>query len=71
MVYYLMTDCPIDILFRYKKAKPDGDYSGEKDPGVASVKKIYNYLCVVASPCSHDMACLSQFVYSKQHDYKT
>lgn len=31
------------ILDYYKSAKPDGDYSGAKDPGVQSVTKIYNY----------------------------
>ncbi|GAA99944.1 uncharacterized protein L969DRAFT_628147 [Mixia osmundae IAM 14324] len=31
------------ILDYYKSAKPDGDYDGAKDPGVVSVKKIYNY----------------------------
>lgn len=31
------------ILDWYKEHKPDGDYSGAKDPGVQSVQKIYNY----------------------------
>jgi transaldolase len=31
------------ILDWYKKAKPDGDYAGDNDPGVVSVKKIFNY----------------------------
>ncbi|GAA6051043.1 hypothetical protein JCM3770_005470 [Rhodotorula araucariae] len=31
------------ILDWYKKNKPDGDYSGAKDPGVQSVTKIYQY----------------------------
>jgi hypothetical protein len=31
------------ILDWYKKAKPDADYAGEKDPGVQSVQKIFNY----------------------------
>lgn len=31
------------ILDWYKQNKPDGDYSGASDPGVVSVKKIYDY----------------------------
>ena len=31
------------ILDWYKAAKPEGDYAGAKDPGVVSVKRIYNY----------------------------
>jgi transaldolase len=31
------------ILDWYKKAKPDGKYEGESDPGVQSVQKIFNY----------------------------
>ncbi|WWD22231.1 transaldolase [Kwoniella shandongensis] len=31
------------ILDWYKKANPDADYAGEKDPGVVSVQKIFNY----------------------------
>lgn len=31
------------ILDWYKKNKPEGQYDGEKDPGVVSVAKIYNY----------------------------
>merc|ERR1712093_43982 len=31
------------ILDWYKAKKPDGDYTKEKDPGVVSVGKIYNY----------------------------
>ncbi|BGO91641.1 Transaldolase [Rhodotorula toruloides] len=31
------------ILDYYKKHAPEGDYAGEKDPGVQSVTKIYNY----------------------------
>ncbi|EIM19610.1 transaldolase [Wallemia mellicola CBS 633.66] len=31
------------ILDWYKKNKPEGSYDGEKDPGVVSVQKIYNY----------------------------
>jgi transaldolase len=30
------------ILDWYKAKKPDGDYSGANDPGVQSVKRIYN-----------------------------
>ena len=31
------------ILDWYKKHRPDGDYSGANDPGVCSVRHIYNY----------------------------
>ena len=31
------------ILDWYKAKKPEGSYEGEKDPGVVSVQKIYNY----------------------------
>ncbi|KAJ9115701.1 Transaldolase [Naganishia adeliensis] len=31
------------ILDWHKKQNPDGDYAGEKDPGVQSVQKIFNY----------------------------
>jgi len=31
------------ILDWHKKANPDGNYAGANDPGVQSVKKIYNY----------------------------
>jgi len=31
------------ILDWYKKQNPDADYAGEKDPGVQSVQKIFNY----------------------------
>lgn len=31
------------ILDWHKKAQPDSDFNGEKDPGVTSVKQIFNY----------------------------
>lgn len=31
------------ILDFYKKANPEQDFSGEKDPGVKSVTEIFNY----------------------------
>jgi transaldolase len=31
------------ILDWYKKNHPNGDYEGANDPGVVSVKKIFNY----------------------------
>ena len=38
------------ILDWYKKAKPDGDYSGANDPGVQSVQKIYKFVTFASSP---------------------
>ena len=33
----------MQILDWYKKNKPGKDYVGDEDPGVQSVKKIFNY----------------------------
>ena len=60
------------ILDWYKKAKPDGDYSGANDPGVQSVQKIYKFVTFTAFASLYDSMLLSgSNSYYKQHGYKT